>query len=57
MYSGQFFRVRCIVRHVVEGRKVGRHVFSSRSLLLSTIVLNDVDPDIENEPLSNLSWK
>ena len=31
----------CIVRRVVEAQKVGRHVFSCRSLLLSTIVLND----------------
>ena len=35
MYSGQFFRVKCIVKGVVE---VGRHVFSCQSLLLSTIV-------------------
>ena len=30
-----------IVKRVVEARKVGHHVFSCRSLLLSTIVLND----------------
>ena len=42
MYSGRFFQVRCIVRHVVyRCEKVGHHVFSCRSLLLSTIVLSD----------------
>ena len=35
------FQVRCIARLVVEVQKMGRHVFSCRSLLLSTIVLND----------------
>ena len=41
MYSCQFFRVRCIVRHVVEAQKSGTPCFSCRSLLLSTNVLND----------------
>ena len=41
MYSGRFFRLRCMVRRVVEARKSGTPCFSCRSLLLSTIVLND----------------
>ena len=39
MYSSRYFRVRCIVRCIVEVQKVGCHVFLCRSLLLSTIVL------------------
>ncbi len=27
MHLSQFFGVRCIVRHVVEVQKMGRHVF------------------------------
>ena len=49
MYSGGFFRVRCIVRHVIEVRKSGMPCFLRQSLQLSTIVLND---EIANTILS-----
>ena len=41
IHSSHSFWVKHIVRHVVEAQKVGRHVFSCLSLLLSTTILND----------------
>ena len=38
MYSGQFFRVRYVVRHVVEEQNSGTPCFF---MLITTIVLND----------------
>ena len=41
MYFSRFLRVKHIVRRVVEAQIVGRHVFSCRSLILSTTILNE----------------
>ena len=41
MHFSRLFWVKYIVRHVMEVGKVGCHVFSCQSLLLSTAVFND----------------
>ena len=42
MYFSQVFCLRCIMRRVVEVQKSGTSCFSCRFLVLSTIVLNDM---------------
>ena len=41
MYSSGFFRIKPIARLILKHEISGSHTISDRSLLLSTIVLND----------------
>ena len=43
MHSSGVFRIKLIGRLFYEMQKMGSHTISYQSLLLSTIVLNDVD--------------
>ena len=42
MHSSRFFRIKPIARFILKCKISGSHTISDRSLLLSTIVLNDI---------------
>ena len=42
MYSSGFFRINPIARLILKRKILGSHMISDQSLLLSTIVLNDM---------------
>ena len=42
MHSSEFFRIKPIARLILKRKISGSHTISDQSLLLSTIVLNDI---------------
>ena len=44
MHSSGFFRIKPIARLILKCEILGSHTISDQSLLLSTIVLNDIMP-------------